>query len=79
MNGRFDNKFIDEVLKKQFWGVHQAWEPTCIDSALTVPTENKEIWAQLPNQASKADLKLVQTQRALVKPAVAAAQGAYGL
>ena len=70
VNERFKNRLDDEVLKKRF-AAHNRPE-NC--GGLVVPSVNREIWAQVPLSAKKADLKMAQTQRCIVKAATAVAR-----
>ena len=57
----------DEKLKEKFDKIKR---PENCDN-LQVPVVNSKIWKKLPVGARKADLQMAQTQRALVKAAIA--------
>ena len=67
INKRFAGKLSDEKLKERMEKYHR---PSNCEH-LVVPTVNPEVWKSLPAHARRADLKLAQTQRAIVKAATA--------
>lgn len=69
VNGRFQRKLGDDLLKKR--SEARSRPKNC--TGLVVPTVNKIIWKQLPNSVQRADLSLARTQRAIVKSATAIA------
>jgi len=74
-NGRFSTKLEYKALQERM----DAHRRPANCSELNVPLINKEVWQKLPPQAKKADLKVAQTQRALIKAACALAPVAGSL